>query len=92
MNKSELVQEVQQSLGEEATKAMAERAVEAVLDSIKNGVKKDTNVQLVGFGTFAIADRAARVGINPKTKEKIQIAASKSVKFKAGAALKQAVQ
>lgn len=92
MNKSELIQEVQQQLGEDATKAMAERAVEAVLDSIKNGVKKDTSVQLIGFGTFAIADRAARVGINPKTKEKIQIAASKSVKFKAGSALKEAVQ
>jgi len=92
MNKSELVNHVQQSLGEDATKAMAERAVEAVLDSIKAGVKKDTSVQLVGFGTFAIAERAARVGVNPKTKEKIQIAASKSVKFKPGAALKEAVQ
>lgn len=89
MNKSELVAEVQKLLGTDATKACAERAVEATLDAIKVGIKKDKSVQLIGFGTFAVATRAARTGVNPKTKEKIKIKASKSVKFKAGAALKE---
>ena len=56
--------------------------------SIKKGVKKDKNVQLIGFGTFSVTKRAARDGINPQTQEKIRIKASKAVKFKAGAGLK----
>lgn len=88
MNKSELVAEVQKALGADATKASAERAIEAVLESIKKGVKKDKTVQLIGFGTFSVAKRAARTGINPRTKEKIKIKASKTIKFKAGAGLK----
>ncbi len=88
MNKSELVQEVQKSLGDETSKAGAERAVDSVLEAIKKGVKKDKSVQLVGFGTFSVAKRAARKGINPRTKEQISIKASKTVKFKPGAALK----
>ncbi|MCC5789898.1 MAG: HU family DNA-binding protein [Opitutales bacterium] len=88
MNKAELVAEVQKNLGKETSKAAAEAAVNAVLDSIKKGVKKDKNVQLIGFGTFSVAKRAARDGINPRTKEKIKIKASKTVKFKPGAALK----
>lgn len=91
MNKAELVIEVQKSLGKDATKAAAERAVEAVIDAIKKGIKKDKSVQLIGFGTFSVAKRAARMGVNPKTGEKIKIKASKSVKFKAGAGLKSAV-
>lgn len=92
MNKAELVLEVQQTLGEDASKALAERAVDAVIESIKKGVKKDQSVQLIGFGTFSITERAARTGVNPKTGEKIQIAASKTVKFKAGAGLKEVAQ
>lgn len=91
MNKAELVLEVQKALGKEETKAGAERAVEAVLESIKKGVKKDKAVQLIGFGTFSIAKRAARTGINPQTGEKIKIKASKTVKFKPGAGFKSAV-
>jgi DNA-binding protein HU-beta len=91
MNKAELIAEVQKNLGGDASRAAAERAVEAVLDGIKKGIKKDKNVQLIGFGTFSIAKRAAREGVNPRTKEKIKIKASKSVKFKAGAGLKAAV-
>jgi DNA-binding protein HU-beta len=91
MNKAELIAEVQKNLGGDASRAAAERAVEAVLDGIKKGVKKDKNVQLIGFGTFSIAKRAAREGVNPRTKEKIKIKASKTVKFKAGAGLKAAV-
>jgi nucleoid DNA-binding protein len=88
MNKAELVAEVQKSLGADTSKAGAERAVEAVLEAVKKGVKKDKTVQLIGFGTFSVTQRAAREGVNPQTGEKIQIKASKSVKFKAGAGLK----
>jgi DNA-binding protein HU-beta len=88
MNKAELVEAVQKTLGKEASKAQAERAVEAVVEGIKGGLKKGKPVQLVGFGTFKVASRKARMGINPKTGEKIKIKASKSVKFAAGKDLK----
>lgn len=91
MNKAELIAEVQKNLGNDASKAAAERAVDSVLEAIKKGVKKDKSVQLIGFGTFSVAKRAAREGVNPRTKEKIKIKASKTVKFKAGAGLKAAV-
>ncbi len=89
MNKVELIEAVQKSLGKEASKAEAERAVSAVIDSIKIGVKKTKIVQLVGFGTFKVAARKARMGVNPKTGDKIKIKASKSVKFTAGKAFKE---
>ena len=85
MNKGELIEKVKATLGGDTSKAAAERAVEAVLEAIKAGIK---TVQIIGFGTFAVATRAARQGVNPKTGEKIKIKASKSVKFKAGSALK----
>ena len=88
MNKAELVEATQKALGKETSKAQAERAVEAVIDGIKGGLKKGKPVQLVGFGTFKIASRKARMGVNPKTGEKIKIKASKSVKFSAGKDLK----
>jgi nucleoid DNA-binding protein len=88
MNKAELVAEVQKSLGTDTSKAAAERAIEAVLEGIKKGIQKDQNVQLIGFGTYSVTERAERDGINPQTKEKIRIKASKAVKFKAGAGLK----
>ncbi|MGF1448547.1 MAG: HU family DNA-binding protein [Opitutales bacterium] len=89
MNKAELIEEVQKSLGKETSKAAAERAVDAVIEGIKKGIKsKDKSVQLIGFGTFEVTKRAARMGGNPKTGEKIKIAASKTVKFKPGAQLK----
>ena len=88
MNKAELVEAVQKTLGKETSKAQAERAVEAVVEGIKGGLKKGKPVQLVGFGTFKVASRKARMGINPKTGEKIKIKASKSVKFSAGKDLK----
>ena len=87
MNKGELIEAVKANLGTDASKALAERAVEAVLEGIKAGIKKDSSVQLIGFGTFTVAKRAARKGVNPKTGEKISIKASKNVKFKAGTAL-----
>jgi nucleoid DNA-binding protein len=87
MNKAELVEAVAKSLGS-ASRAEAERAVTAVVDGIKAGVRKDKSVQLVGFGTFRVAERAARMGVNPKTGQKIKIKKSKTVKFAAGKELK----
>jgi DNA-binding protein HU-beta len=90
MNKQELIESI---LGNKQsgieTKAAAERAVNAVLDGIENGLKKDGSVQLIGFGTFAVKNRAARKGRNPSTGEEIKIKASRTVGFKAGAALKE---
>lgn len=88
MNKLELILEVQKLLGKDTSKACAEKALNAVLDSIKAGVKKHKKLQLIGFGTFSVVDRKARMGINPATKEKIKIKASKAVKFKPGSAFK----
>ena len=90
MNKSQLVEAVQNSLGGETSKAGAEKAVNAVLDGITQGVSSDKSVQLIGFGTCSVVNRAARTGVNPRTGDKIQIKASKAVKFKAGAGLKSA--
>lgn len=89
-NKVALVAQVQKTLGT-ASKAEAERAVNAVIDGIKFGVKKHKSVQLIGFGTFKVATRKARKGINPKTGAPIKIKASKTVKFVAGKALKASV-
>lgn len=88
MNKAELIDAVQAALGKEATKRAAEDAVTAVLDSVVAGIKRDSKVQIIGFGTFEVKHRAARQGRNPKTGEAMQIAASKSVGFKPSAALK----
>lgn len=88
MNKSALVEAVQKSLGTGTSRAEAERAVSAVIDGIKLGLRKSKSVQLVGFGTFKVAERKARTGVNPKTGEKIKIKKSKSVKFSAGKDLK----
>ncbi len=88
MNKGELIEAVQKTLGGETSKRAAEEAVKAVLDSIAKGIKKTGSVQLIGFGTFEVRKRAARTGRNPKTGENIKIAASKTVGFKPSSALK----
>ena len=88
MNKSELVEAIQKNLGKEATKRQAEESLAAVLTSISKGVKKDGKVQLIGFGTFEVKKRAARMGRNPKTGEAMKIKASKTVGFKASSNLK----
>ena len=89
MNKQDLIQAVlsNKDSGIES-KAAAERALNAVLQGISDGIKKDGLVQLIGFGSFGIKSRGARKGRNPRTGEPIKIKASKSVSFKAGAALK----
>ena len=90
MNKGQLVEAVQKNLGGDTSKSAAEAAVNAVIDAISAGVKNEP-VQIIGFGTFSVVKRGARTGINPQTREKIQIKASKSVKFKPGAKLKASV-
>lgn len=88
MNKADLVVEVQKQLGAQATKAAAERAIEAVLAGVKKGLRRDKEVSLVGFGAFAAAIRPARRGFNPHTREPMKIPAVKTVRFKAGAELR----
>ncbi len=89
MNKNDLVTAVADHAG--LTKADSGRAVDAVFASIEAALKSGGDVRIVGFGTFAVADRAASTGRNPRTGETIQIKASKQPKFKAGAPLKAAV-
>jgi DNA-binding protein HU-beta len=89
MNKAELIDAVAQSA--DLSKASAGRAVDAAIDAITNALKSGNNVTLVGFGTFSVRDRAARIGRNPRTGEEIQIKASKVPGFKAGKALKDAI-
>lgn len=86
MNKAELVGAVQKTLS--SSKAEAVRAVEAVVAAIGSGLKKGQPVQLVGFGTFKVVHRKARMGVNPKTKQPLKIKASKTVKFSVGKDLK----
>ena len=89
MSKAELVATVQKSLGKETSLAQGERTVDAVIEGVKTGVKKTKSVQLIGFGTFKVVTRKARIGVNPKTGAKIKIKARKTVKFVAGKAFKQ---
>jgi DNA-binding protein HU-beta len=89
MNKAELIETVSTQSG--LQKADATRAVEAVFDSITSALKSGDTVALLGFGTFVVKARAARAGRNPRTNETIQIPASKAPAFKAGKALKDAV-
>jgi DNA-binding protein HU-beta len=90
MNKDEIVEIISEQA--EITKAAAMRALNAMLDGIKNALKKDDPVVIVNFGTFTVKKRAARKGRNPSTGEEINIKAAKVVGFKAGKALKEAVK
>ena len=89
MNKSELINAV--AVSAEVSKKEAEAVITAALDAITAALKDGDKVQLVGFGSFEVKKRAARVGRNPKTKETIEIPASVVPVFKAGKALKDAV-
>lgn len=88
MNKAELIEAVLKNLGKDTSKKAAADAVDAVINAIATGIKKDKVVQVIGFGTFKVSQRAARKGRNPKTGEPIKIKASKSVRFSASSALK----
>ncbi len=85
MNKSELVNAIAAEAG--LKKDDAKKALEATINAIAGALKGGDKVALLGFGTFAVTERPARTGINPATKEKIEIAAKKVIKFKAGAEL-----
>ncbi len=90
MNKTELINAV--AAKAEISKKDADKAVAAVLASIEEALVAGDKIQLIGFGTFEVKERAARTGHNPKTGESIEIAAAKIPSFKAGAALKNAVK
>ena len=90
MNKTELVAAIVEKAG--ISKKDAEKALTAFVDTVATELKKGEKIQLVGFGTFEVRERAARTGINPQTGKSIEIAASKNPVFKAGKALKDAVK
>ncbi len=90
MNKTELAAAVAAKTG--LSKKDSEAAVSAVLDSVKDALAEGDKVSLIGFGTFSVKVRAARTGLNPRTKETIEIPEAKVPAFKAGAALKDAVK
>lgn len=90
MNKTELVASIAEKA--EISKKDAEKALAAFTATVEEEMKKGGKIALVGFGTFEVHERAARTGINPRTKENITIAASKSPVFKAGKAFKDAIK
>lgn len=85
MNKTELINAIAEKAN--LSKVDAKKALDATLEAIGGALAADEKVALVGFGTFSVSEKGARTGINPRTKEKIEIAARKAVKFKAGAEL-----
>ncbi len=89
MNKQELVSVMAEKAG--LTKADADKAVNAFVDTVKGAMAKGESIQLIGFGTFSVSERSARTGRNPQTGKEIQIAAKKVAKFKAGKALDEVV-
>ena len=89
MNKNDLIAAVSSSAG--LSKSDATRALESLLDTITNALKRGEKVSIVGFGNFSVSDRKATTGRNPRTGESIQIPASKRPKFSVGKALKEAV-
>ncbi len=89
MNKAQLVDKIAE--GADISKASAGRALDAFLEAVSDSLKEGDQVALVGFGTFSVRDRAARTGRNPQTGQEIKIAAAKVPGFKAGKALKDAV-
>ena len=89
MNKTELIDKIAAGAG--ISKADAKKALDATTNALKEALVAGDKIQMVGFGTFSVSERPAREGINPATKEKIQIAAKKVAKFKAGAELADAI-
>jgi DNA-binding protein HU-beta len=90
MNKSELIEAMAEAA--DIPKAAAARALDGLTDAVAVALKHGDTVSVIGFGTFSVKERAARTGRNPQTGESIEIAASKTPSFKAGKALKDAVQ
>lgn len=90
MNKTEFINAVSEKAG--LSKVDAKKAVEAFVDTVSNELKAGGKVALLGFGSFSVAEKSARKGVNPKTKQPIDIPARKSVKFKAGSELNEMVK
>ena len=90
MNKSELVSAIAE--GAQLSKAQAKAALDAAIEAVGAALAKDDKVTLVGFGTFSVAKKEERQGINPRTKQAIVIPARKAVKFKAGSELNDKVK
>ena len=90
MNKTELVNAIADKAN--LSKVDAKAALDSALGAIGDALAQGDKVSILGFGTFAVAEKGARTGINPRTKEKIEIAARKSIKFKAGADLDNKVK
>ena len=90
MNKTEFINAVAEKAG--LSKVAAKKAVEAFVETVSSELKDGGKVALLGFGAFSVTEKAARKGVNPKTKQPIEIAARKSVKFKAGAELTDLIQ
>jgi DNA-binding protein HU-beta len=90
MNKTEFIAVVAEKAG--LSKVDTKKAVEAFVDTVSSELKKGGKVALLGFGAFSVSEKAARNGVNPKTKEPISIPARKAVKFKAGAELSELVK
>ena len=89
MNKTELIEKI--AAGSGLSKADAKKALDATVAAVKDALVAGDKIALVGFGTFSVSERPAREGVNPATKEKMQIAAKKVAKFKAGAELADAL-
>ena len=90
MNKAEFINAVAEKSG--LSKIDAKKAVEAFVETVSNELKEGGKVTLLGFGSFSVAEKSARKGVNPKTKQPIEIPARKSVKFKAGAELTELIK
>jgi DNA-binding protein HU-beta len=89
VNKADMIEHIAQSA--EISKLAAERALDALVAAVKSSLKKGQMVTLVGFGSFYVGKRAARAGRNPRTGEALKIAAARVPKFRAGKALKEAI-
>ena len=90
MNKTEFINAVAETSG--LSKVDAKKAVEAFVETVSSELKEGGKVALLGFGSFSVAEKSARKGVNPKTKQPIEIPARKSVKFKAGAELTEIIK
>lgn len=90
MNKTEFINAVAEKSG--LSKVDAKKAVEAFVETVSSELKESGKVALLGFGSFSVAEKSARKGVNPKTKQPIEIPARKSVKFKAGAELTEIIK
>jgi DNA-binding protein HU-beta len=89
VNKADLIEQIAQAA--EISKSAAERSIDALVAAVKTSLRKDETVTLVGFGTFYAGKRAARIGRNPKTGAELKISAARLPKFRAGKALKDAI-